>query len=319
MCNGRLPHCLLVEIADCVRSKEKKKKCNEGRPSCERCLERGLQCEYTPIKPRKRRRAVSQLTPSLSYPPQPMRAYSLKDGGFKSRLDSFRQATKEDIPSYCLLPPHLDFPIDDLETRSALEERPASTWTDVRSDSPLSPFDTMEPWSGSSSRGLSVDSLKGFLDPRSRSSLSSVSPTPDFCAPFPQSTPPSTYALNPTSNSIAPGNSALAQLQPEPYPELFDHFCDHLAPLLVLDPKCNPFLDYLTPLAAHPVVETALHAVSSAQLENLEGHVQARPLDLHSRALQSLALSIGTEDPNDEDAPLAATLLLLHYEVRCLP
>ena len=85
--------------------------------------------------------------------------------------------------------------------------------------------------------------------------------------------------------------------------------------MLVLDPKCNPFLDYLTPLAAHPVVETALHAVSSAQLENLRGHVQARPLDLYSKALQSLALSIGTEDPRDEDAPLAATLLLLHYEV----
>lgn len=274
-----------------------------------------MQCEYTPIKPRKRRRAASQMTPSLHCPTQLIRDYSLKEEAFRSRLDSLRHATKSDMPPFCLMTPNLEFPVDELETRSALEDRSGPSWTDHRSDSPLSPFDSLDPWSGSSSRGLSADSLKGFLDPGSRSSLSSVSPTPDFGGPVPQGHPPTTFPLNPTSIPIAPQPSALPPLPLGPSRELFDHFWHHLAPLLVLNDKYNPFLDYLTPLTAYSVVETALHAVSSAQLENLEGHTLGRPLDLHSRALQSLAMSIGTEDQKDEDVPLAATLLLLHYEV----
>ena len=298
------------------RSKEKKKKCNEARPSCDRCLERGLQCEYTPIKPRKRRRAVShQIATSLQCPPDLMRDYARKENAFKARLDCLRETAKTDVPSFCLLPPNLGFHPEDLETRSALEEHPTSTWTDVRSDSPLSPFESLEPWSGSSSRGLSVDSLKGFLDPRSRSSVSSVSPTPDFCSPFPQSHPPSAFSLAPVTTSIPAATSPLPAIQIEHSPELREHFCRHLAPLLVLNDKCNPFLDYMTPLSVHPVVEAALQAVSSAQLENMEGHAQARPLDLHTRALKTLGMSIRAEDPKDEDPSLAATLLLLHYEV----
>ena len=42
---------------DC--SKEKKKKCNEERPQCDRCMERGLRCQYEPVKPRKRRRTTT--------------------------------------------------------------------------------------------------------------------------------------------------------------------------------------------------------------------------------------------------------------------
>lgn len=34
-----------------------KKKCNEKRPQCDRCQERGLECGYEPVKPRKRRRS----------------------------------------------------------------------------------------------------------------------------------------------------------------------------------------------------------------------------------------------------------------------
>ncbi len=42
-----------------INSKEKKKKCNEERPQCDRCMERGLKCQYEPVKPRKRRRTTS--------------------------------------------------------------------------------------------------------------------------------------------------------------------------------------------------------------------------------------------------------------------
>ncbi|RAL67677.1 hypothetical protein DID88_008419 [Monilinia fructigena] len=43
--------------AGCIHCKEKKKKCNEERPRCDRCAERGLQCGYEAVKPRKRRRS----------------------------------------------------------------------------------------------------------------------------------------------------------------------------------------------------------------------------------------------------------------------
>ncbi|KAH8599469.1 fungal-specific transcription factor domain-containing protein [Bisporella sp. PMI_857] len=42
--------------AGCIHCKEKKKKCNEVRPRCDRCIERNLECEYEAVKPRKRRR-----------------------------------------------------------------------------------------------------------------------------------------------------------------------------------------------------------------------------------------------------------------------
>ena len=242
-----------------------------------------------------------------------MRNYATKEDAFRSGLEALREA-KSDLPSFCLFGPNVHYSPDELETRSA-EERTTSNWTDFQSDSTLSPFESLDPWSGSSSRGLSVDSWKGFLDPRSRNSISSVSPTPDFSAPISQSQAPSNFTLHPTSTSIGSLNSKISPLLSDAYPELVDHFCDYLAPLLVLTDSYNPFMEYLTPLAAYPVVETALQALSSAQLENINGHVHPRQLDLHSKALQSLAISIGTEDPRDEDVPLAATLLLLHYEV----
>ncbi|KAI9833960.1 MAG: hypothetical protein M1826_005865 [Phylliscum demangeonii] len=42
--------------AGCIHCKEKKKKCTEERPQCDRCLDRGLDCHYEPVKPRKKRR-----------------------------------------------------------------------------------------------------------------------------------------------------------------------------------------------------------------------------------------------------------------------
>ncbi|KAE9980041.1 hypothetical protein BLS_009223 [Venturia inaequalis] len=43
----------------CIPCKEKKKKCNEGQPQCNRCVERNLKCEYKGDTPRKRRRTQS--------------------------------------------------------------------------------------------------------------------------------------------------------------------------------------------------------------------------------------------------------------------
>src|SRR5690349_2183544 len=52
-------------------SKDKKKKCTEERPSCQRCVERQLECHYEPVQPRKRRR-----TPSTAGPSEPIASAS---------------------------------------------------------------------------------------------------------------------------------------------------------------------------------------------------------------------------------------------------
>ncbi|OIW27670.1 hypothetical protein CONLIGDRAFT_645918 [Coniochaeta ligniaria NRRL 30616] len=49
-------------------SKEKKKKCNEERPQCNRCAERGVECSYEPVRPRQRRARESTATSSAGTP-----------------------------------------------------------------------------------------------------------------------------------------------------------------------------------------------------------------------------------------------------------
>ncbi|KKF96500.1 hypothetical protein CFO_g1124 [Ceratocystis platani] len=65
----------------CVFCKDKKKKCDEVRPQCARCLEKGQDCIYEPIKPRQRRRRdeitntadpVSSSSPPESAPAPPV-------------------------------------------------------------------------------------------------------------------------------------------------------------------------------------------------------------------------------------------------------
>ncbi|KLU81002.1 hypothetical protein MAPG_00097 [Magnaporthiopsis poae ATCC 64411] len=55
--------------AGCTSCKEKKKKCDEERPKCARCAERGGECVYEPVRPRQRRKrdgVVSSATTSAS-------------------------------------------------------------------------------------------------------------------------------------------------------------------------------------------------------------------------------------------------------------
>ncbi|KAB5583615.1 fungal-specific transcription factor domain-containing protein [Coniochaeta sp. 2T2.1] len=46
-----------------------KKKCNEERPQCNRCAERGIECSYEPVRPRQRRARESTVTSTTSGTP----------------------------------------------------------------------------------------------------------------------------------------------------------------------------------------------------------------------------------------------------------
>ncbi|KAI0141229.1 hypothetical protein GGR57DRAFT_495993 [Xylariaceae sp. FL1272] len=76
-------------------SKEKKKKCDERRPHCARCLERGVECTYEAIRPRQRRKRDSQSSFSLS---TPLEQESFKDD-YQIALDSAILSIDADYPS----------------------------------------------------------------------------------------------------------------------------------------------------------------------------------------------------------------------------
>ncbi|KAK1751229.1 fungal-specific transcription factor domain-containing protein [Echria macrotheca] len=46
----------LARRPGCAFCKEKKKKCDEGRPQCARCVEHGTECVYEAVKPRQRKK-----------------------------------------------------------------------------------------------------------------------------------------------------------------------------------------------------------------------------------------------------------------------
>ena len=310
-------------------SKEKKKKCNEERPSCDRCVERGLKCEYEPIKPRKRRRTISpsEITaPTLHVPPPTSNVNS----GFMSRLSAFRQDPASGMSSLSTSPaPRLAAIAEGWEIRSAFDESPHH-YGEFFSDSSLSPFDPLEHFhhaatSPSDYQSSPVDSIDVMLTPKD---LGPGGRTPSIGPTTPTtmitSNPLGTAGHSPYqrsnstfSNGPAAPPPVASFIQVTPSPPLLDHFTHELAPLLVFKEQGNPFLDLLQPLSHHsPVLQSAVYAAASAHLENLGRPADQKALDLHSKALQGLATSIGRKDSEDEDSTLAATLMLLYYEVR---
>ena len=314
-------------------SKEKKKKCNEERPACDRCVERGLKCEYEPIKPRKRRRTISpseMTAPALHVPPPT----STVNSGFLSRLSAFRQDPASGMSSLSTSPtPRLAAIAEGWEIRSAYDESPHH-YGEFFSDSSLSPFDPLEPFhhhhassvgAGSDYQSSPVDSIDVMLTPKDLGGRTpSIGPTtPTMITSNPLGTAghsPYQRSNSTFSNGPAAPPSVASFIQVTPSPPLLDHFTHELAPLLVFKEQANPFLDLLLPLSHHsPVLQSAFYAASSAHRENIGRPADQKALDLHSKALQGLATSIGRKDSEDEDSTLAATLMLLYYEVGISP
>ncbi|KAH8906852.1 hypothetical protein BR93DRAFT_978373 [Coniochaeta sp. PMI_546] len=73
--------------AGCTYCKEKKKKCNEERPQCNRCAERGIECSYEPVRPRQRRARESTATSSTG-----LSSTRLNGGGRLSYVSGHQQS-----------------------------------------------------------------------------------------------------------------------------------------------------------------------------------------------------------------------------------
>ena len=235
--------------------------------------------------------------------------------GFSSRLQALRQSPLAGLCTSSLPPgPTLDAIAEGWEVHSAFEE--TQGYGDFFSDSSISPFDSMEAFAPPKSQTSSVDSIDALLKevPRIHSSHSTTPDVPTSAAVAPNST-----SFQPTSTTAPTGATIILPDLDDftHFSGLLEYFRNELAPLFAFRTSSNPFIDLLLPLAHHNLVLlNALYAISSAHLENLARPVEHKSLDWHSKAIQGLATSIGLKDPDDEDSTLAATLVLLYYEVR---
>ena len=322
-------------------SKEKKKKCNEERPQCDRCMERGLKCEYEPVKPRKRRRTVSNPEHFGMRPPTTTPGQHL---GFQNRLQALRHdsSSGSSILSSSPTPP-LPAIAENWEVHSAhsvFSDSASSCGSDTILDmhSPLPPFDlehyprTTAEMVGDIKQPLHMEPLDMFAKemyghhhphhhdvqtttqdmfvPTSALSRSSSYPDPTsaFISPTSAGGSPYDFAAIPAFSEFTTRESRRG---------LLDHFCNVLSHLIVFkEDSGNPFRQLVLPLAQKsPPLLNAIYAISSAHLEHRGLQVEERALDLHSKALQGLANLIAHKDDGNRDEVLAVIILLLYYEV----
>lgn len=309
-------------------SKEKKKKCNEERPQCDRCLERGLKCEYEPVKPRKRRRTVSNPEHSVMRPPTTAPGQHI---GFHDRLQALRQNSSSGSSILSGSPtPSLPAIAENWEAHSAhsvFSDSASSCGSDTLLDigSPLPPFNPLEGFAKSGPevpdvKPIQMDPLDGFpkddfendintphdiLTPIS-ARASSAYPDLSLMAPSPCGSP---YDFSTPAFGEFTSN--------ETRRHLLDHFCNVLSHLLVFKEEGgNPFRQLILPMAhkSAPLLN-AIYATASAHLEHRGLQTGERALDLHSKAVQGLAHLIAEKNWGNRDEVLAVIMLLVYYEV----
>ena len=312
-------------------SKEKKKKCNEERPQCDRCQERGLKCEYEPVKPRKRRRTVSNPEHMGIRPPTTAPGQHL---GYHDRLQALRQdsSSGSSVLSGSPTPP-LPAIAESWEVHSAhsvFSDSGSSCGSDTILDmhSPLPPFDALDGFARSAPeihdvKPLQMDPLDGFP----KEHYDDIPTSREMFAPTSALSRSSSYP-DPQSAFISPSSGgspydftipAFSEFTTrESRRGLLDHFCNVLSHLIVFkEDNGNPFRQYILPMAQKsPPLLNAIYAISSAHLEHRGLQMEERALDLHSKALQGLANLIAHKDEGNRDEVLAVIILLLYYEVR---
>ncbi|KAI9780395.1 MAG: hypothetical protein M1816_002881, partial [Peltula sp. TS41687] len=333
--------------AGCIHCKEKKKKCNEERPQCDRCMERGLKCQYEPVKPRKSRKTTTAVDEEerprgvTSDPGPHGLSHALSHPGYPHSLPA-------GIPS---------------ETRTALMDfRPNSTSSSVYDD----PWDE-DPASDFQSPISSVHDLSPAESGDGLPPLTDIKGGPP-CGPLGISTPHAMpeYALHSTvvspiatgyprspipRNMVPPGSTVVTtngrpelslttpvsnpsprEFPPSPYVNLLsryveysprpnrqalvDHFCRVLAHLLVFtDHPGNPLQQHILPMGLRSApVMNAIFALSAAHMEHRGLRNEERSLDFHSQALQGLAQLIADSNAS-RDETMSVIILLIYYEI----
>ncbi|KEY70454.1 hypothetical protein S7711_08831 [Stachybotrys chartarum IBT 7711] len=289
-------------------NKEKKKKCDEARPNCARCVERDQECVYEPIRPRQRRKRDSTLTLTLN-------GIGPGAGEFLDDQSSPKRERRDSNETY----EH----IEDVGDEGILDLR-----------MPLSPncsaLDTLTgdgiPWSPSELPAISptasgifdfacLDQLPGGEDDveeiiRRDSVISTASTHSQSSALVTTAAPMSPYL-----EFTTPAFSDFSQRKNRR--ALVDHFCSVLSHLIVFrEDKGNPFQQLVLPLSHNsPTVMNSIYALASAHMEFRGVENNEKSVYFHNQAIQGLARMIERGPEVNKNELLAAIMLLVYYEV----
>lgn len=305
------PHKTTQPVATTSNSSLQKKKCDETRPSCARCAERGLSCSYEAVRPRQRRKRDSIISfPSTTGTDPFDRRLSFAStrrwsqgsfgsdnhGWFRDRVDS----GAADLPAFSPLETSFDHAsLPSLSDLSSLVSPSAVHELAIDFDDEDSDQDHPE-GTGASSSTLATTSR----------AVTHISRPPDLAmiAPCPVGSPLLDFRM-PAFAEFSHQKNRRA---------LVAHFCNQLSHLIVFrEESGNPFQKLVLPLTAtsSPVMN-AIWALASAHLEYRGVENREQSLHFHSEAIQGLATMIDRDGKKaDRNELLATIMLLVYYEV----
>ncbi|KAL1835940.1 hypothetical protein VTJ49DRAFT_5852 [Mycothermus thermophilus] len=279
-----------------------KKKCDEARPKCGRCVEHGTECAYEPVKPRQRRRRESmapgggapdlhligrrRLSEASEYGRDPD-IYGREHGYFGG----------DDILQHPFDDPILTSPTDGVFGDGFSLTRFSPPTYVLENHVPAdnnTPKDNEQPTPTSSTAVVPTSSHSPHPDLALIASCPLGSPLVEFSAPV------------------------FAEFSDRPSRRvLVDHFCNVLSHLIVLREETgNPFQQLVLPLTRRESPVTyAMFALASAHLEYRGVENPEKSLHFHNMAIRGVAQLIqngGTKVNRNEI--LAAIMLLVYYE-----
>ncbi|KAH6896593.1 fungal-specific transcription factor domain-containing protein [Thelonectria olida] len=285
-----------------------KKKCDEIRPQCARCQERGQECLYEPVRPRQRRKREPAAfandehssssgsdralhSPDTTMPPQ------WKTEGIEAPVNLTTLALEMLDPTSKAMPSPMD---------SLLAWSPG----DLPIVSPIDSIDFNFPGlDGSIVLEEGEDDVEEVIrqTPMPMVSRSTQSPSLALIAPVP--TP------SPLFEFCAPGFSEFSDRTNRR--ALVDHFCNVMSHLIVFrEERGNPFQQLVLPLCQNSQsVMNAVYALASAHLEYRGVDNDEKSVYFHNKAIQGLAQLIKQGAGVNQNELLAAIILLVYYEV----
>lgn len=287
----------------CTFCKEKKKKCDEKRPTCSRCSEQGVECVYGTVKPRQRKRRESAPhtaagTSSEHY----SGARRLSELSYYSHNSSYLgwgvENRGQDLTRYGE-PPAVIF-----NTHFSLGEYPPiDILDDYPNEDPQESPNGGSPEADAPADDEGASPAAGPISPRAASKA-----PPDLAMIAPCS------VASPLQEFHAP---AFTEFTERPNRRaLIDHFCNVLSHLIVFREETgNPFQQLILPLTRKsPPVLNSILALSCAHLEYRGIENSEKSLYFHNQAIQGVAQMIAQKEKANRTDILAAIMLLVYYE-----
>jgi hypothetical protein len=317
--------------AGCNYCKEKKKKCDEIRPQCARCQERGQDCVYEPIRPRQRRKRDSVTTLTLDPDDAPLSPLAT-EFSLSSSQPTFKRERSDSSDSFEDIE-HIEFAHNDAYAGQnhggALSAKGSGIGLGIGTC-----LAGTSPWGSGDVAVISPVESDGFDftnlgaavaagDNNEDDDVEEISRRDSMssCHSVQSSRNPSLALISPAQ--LGPPHLEFCAPAFKEFSErknrraLVDHFCNVLSHLIVFrEDGGNPFQQLVLPLSqSSPAVMDAIYALASAHLEFRGVQNGEKSVYFHNQAIQGLARLIQQGCDVNRNELLAAIMLLVYYEV----